>query len=531
MRSTFGGIEISKRSLFSHQAALTTTGHNVANANTRGYSRQVVNLVAAKPMEAVGYMRSTIPGQSGQGVEFTSINRIRERFLDGQYYNENKSLGDWTVRNDTLEKIEAIINEPTDTGIRQVIENFWNSWQELSKNPDNLTARSVVKESAIALTDAFNHTAKQLSDLSSDLTDNINVKVTQINTLTREIAQLNEEIFRVEGLGNDANDMRDQRDVLLDDLSKVINVNVTETASGYTVRMGNIELVNGRNVTTQFTAQTLGQAYTGTNKDLNSGEVYGMFLSRDGFVASYRNELDTMIRSFVSGDTEVTLPEGAVIPEGTKIGDKTYTGTIEQRTLTEPLKTTVKGFNGLHSLGYALSDGTAKQGGIFFQTRDGSTQITAANISVSSNITDNVENIASSMRTYLDAADNKVKVVKGNNDLALLAAGLRSSKFNFSSSSSAGTVALNSGTLDEFFRAVVGQLGVQTQEANRQSTNQKLLVEQVESRRQSVSGVSMDEEMSNMIKFQHAYNAAARALTVQDEILDKVINGMGVVGR
>ncbi|RKN78876.1 flagellar hook-associated protein FlgK [Paenibacillus ginsengarvi] len=530
MRSTFGGIEISKRSLFSHQAALTTTGHNVANANTRGYSRQVVNFVAAKPLEAVGMMRSNIPGQSGQGVEFTSITRIREQFLDGQFYNENKSLGEWSIRNDTLEKIEAIINEPTDTGIRQVVENFWNSWQELSKNPDNLTARSVVKESAIALTDAFNHTAKQLNDLSSDLTDNINVKVIQINTAAQQIAELNQEIFRVEGLGNDANDLRDQRDVLLDDLSKVINVNVTETDSGYNVRMGNIQLVEGRNVVTQFTAQTLEQAYT--SKDLASGEAFGMIVSRDSFVASYRNELNTMIRALATGDTEVTLPKGAVIPAGTQIGTKVYNGTIEQRTLTEPLKTTVKGFNGLHSLGYALTNGEAKQGGVFFQSKDGSNPITAENISVSPDIVNNVENIASAMRTYLDPADNKVKVVKGNNDLALLMAGLRSTKFDFSTSSDAGNVvALNGGTLDEFFRAVVGQLGVQTQEATRQMANQKILVEQVESRRQSVSGVSMDEEMANMIKFQHAYNAAARALTVQDEILDKVINGMGVVGR
>src|SRR5690606_18845442 len=97
--------------------------------------------------------------------------------LDTQFYNESKSSGEWNVRRDTLDKLEAIINEPSDTGIRTVIQNFWNSWQELSKGPDNLTARAVVKESALAMADAFNHTAKQLSDLTNDLTDNINVKV------------------------------------------------------------------------------------------------------------------------------------------------------------------------------------------------------------------------------------------------------------------------------------------------------------------------------------------------------------------
>lgn len=528
MRSTFGGIEISKRSLFSHQAALTTTGHNIANANTPGYSRQVVKLVAARPMEAVGYMRSNIPGQSGQGVEFTSITRVREQFLDKQYYDESRLFGEWTVRNDTLEKIEAIINEPTDTGIRQVIENFWNAWQELSKQPDNLTARSVVKESAIALTDAFNQTARQLNDLSSDLTDNIRVKVTEINTTVQQIARLNEEIYRVEGLGNDANDLRDQRDVLADTLSRVINISITEAENGYNVRMGNIELVNGRDVTTQFTPETLEEAYDG--EQLSSGEVYGMILSRDEVVAGYRNELNAMISTMVSGPTEITIPAGAVIPSGTVLGGTTYSGTVADRTLTEPLKVTVAGFNAIHQLGYVLSDGEARQGGIFFQSNDGSQTITAENITVNADIINNVSSIASSMRTFVDPADNQVKVVKGNNDLALLAAGLRSNKFNFAPAGT-GTVALNSGSLDEFLRAVVGKLGVQTQESTRQATNQKILVDQVDSRRQSVSGVSMDEEMTNMIKFQHAYNAAARALTVQDEILDKVINGMGIVGR
>lgn len=528
MRSTFGGIEISKRSLFTHQAALATTGHNVANANTPGYSRQVVKLVAARPMEAVGYMRSNIPGQSGQGVEFTSISRVREQFLDKQYYGESGLFGEWAVRNDTLEKIEAIINEPTDTGIRQVIENFWNAWQELSKQPDNLTARSVVKESALALADAFNQTARQLNDLSSDLTDNIRVKVIEINTTVQQIARLNEEIFRVEGLGNDANDLRDQRDLLADSLSKVVNINITEAENGYNVRMGNIELVNGRNVITQFTSETLETAYD--NDQLSSGEAYGMILSRDEVVAGYRNELNTMISTMVSGPTEITIPAGAVIPAGTVLGDRTYSGTVLERTLSEPVKVTVAGFNALHSLGYVLSEGEARQGGVFFQTNDGSGTITAENISLNPDIANNVSNIASSMRTYVDPADNQIKVVKGNNDLALLAAGLRSNKFDFAPDG-AGAVALNNGSLDEFFRAVVGKLGVQSQESARQTINQKLLVDQVESRRQSVSGVSMDEEMANMIKFQHAYNAAARALTVQDEMLDKVINGMGVVGR
>jgi flagellar hook-associated protein 1 len=109
MRSSFTGIEMAKRSLFTQQAALQTTGHNIANANTRGYSRQVVNMVAAKPLEAVGMSRSTVPGQMGQSVVFDHIDRIREKFLVSQFQYENKNLGDWEIRKDTLDKLEAIL--------------------------------------------------------------------------------------------------------------------------------------------------------------------------------------------------------------------------------------------------------------------------------------------------------------------------------------------------------------------------------------------------------------------------------------
>lgn len=481
MRSTFGGIEISKRGILTQQAALTTAGHNVANANTPGFSRQVVKMVAAEPIEALSLNRSTIPGQMGQGVEFTEVKRIREAFLDKQYANENKSLGEWTVRQDTLEKLEAIINEPSDTGLRQVLDNFWNSWQELSKQPDNLETRAVVKESALAVTDAFNHAAKQLNDLASDLNDNITVKVTQVNTTLKQIAGLNNEIFRVEGLGNNANDLRDQRDLLVDELSKVINVSVQEESGGYRVKMGNQDLVVASEAT-EFDETTAGSAYP---SDLNSGELYGLMLSNQRYVSEYKNQLNSMVSTIVTA------------------------------------------VNDTHKEGYTLQDPPTKGGEFFSPIADFSTA--AETMKVSANITDNVENIAASSKTYSDA-NGVAHVVKGNNELALKLAGIKNQKYNFDGSG-VTKIILNGGTFDEFLRAVVSEIGVQTQEAQRQVSNQKILVDQVDARRQSVSGVSLDEEMADMIKYQHAYNAAARSLTTFDEMLDKVINSMGTVGR
>lgn len=526
MRSTFSGLEIAKRSLFAQQTALQTTAHNIANANTKGYTRQTVNLVASRPMEALGLTRSNTPGQMGTGVEFDSIYRIREQFLDHQFYNENKNLGQWTIRKDTLEKLEAIVNEPSDTGIRQVIENFWNSWQVLSKEPENLTARAALKEGALALTDAFNHTSKQLQDLSGDITENINVKVNQANSMLSQISNLNNEIFRIEGLGDNANDLRDQRDVLADELSKVINIAVQEDSTGYNIRMGNTGLINGTSVGTTFTADTYAAALA--SGDLNSGEVYGMLVSRDQYIASYQFQLDSMVKSLVEGDVGVTLPQGTVVPDGTIIDGVTYTGTVADRTLGADTPLIVKGINGLHQLGYTLGDPPAS-GLPFFTLKDGASGFNAESLTVNPEIVNNVQNIAASNRVYEDASGAE-KVVKGNNEIALLIAGLKNEKFDFEPDAS-GRPVLSNGTFDEFLRAIVGQIGVETQEAIRQATNQKILADQVDSRRQSVSGVSLDEEMANMIKYQHAYNAAARAMTTFDELLNKVINGMGIVGR
>lgn len=528
MRSTFHGIETAKRSLFTQQAALNTTGHNIANANTAGYSRQVVNMQAARPIEAIGLMRSGAPGQLGTGVEFSSITRIREKFLDDQFRNENKSLGNWTIQSDTLEKLEKIVNEPSETGLRTVLDNFWKAWSSLSEDPEDLTGRRIVRESAIALADAFNMTSKQLKDLSADLTENIQIKTEQINSILSTVASLNSEIVRLEGLGDNANDLRDQRDLLTDELSKIININVQEMPQGYTITMGGVNLVAG-GAATPITADTLTNAFG--SGDLNNGEVYGMIVSRDRYVADYIRQLDTLANSIANGEITITIPEGSVLPDNITVNRVNPDGSTTPVTLTGAARTigpgglTVKvnGLNGLHKLGYPLV--SPIQAGVdFFKSKSGG-PITAEDFQLNPDIVNNPSLIATSLRTIVSGGSEEV--VKGNNTLALLIAQLKDTKFQFGAS--AGS--LTEGTIDDYFRSTVGQLGVQSKEALRMLDNQKALVDQVDSRRQSVSGVSLDEEMANMIKFQHAYAAAARVMTTFDQLLDKVINGMGVVGR
>ena len=236
MTSTFHSIETAKRSLFTQTTALSTTGHNVANANTEGYSRQKVNMQASIPMEPFAFLHSTTPGQLGTGVEFDSITRVREKFLDDQYRNENTNFGSWSIQRDTLEKLEAIVNEPSNTGFRTVMDNFYKSWSDLSKNPEDVTARRIVKETTLALTDAMNQISRQLDALSQDLDSNIAVKSNEIQGYLGNIANLNSAIVKVESLGDNANDLRDQRDLMTDKLSKIMNVTVTDSPQGYRSR-------------------------------------------------------------------------------------------------------------------------------------------------------------------------------------------------------------------------------------------------------------------------------------------------------
>lgn len=533
MTSTFHSIETARRSLFTQTAALNTTGHNIANANTEGYTRQRVNMTASIPIEAYGLSNSTVPGQLGTGVEFGSIDRIRETFLDDQFRGENASLGAWSIQSDTLDKLEAIFQEPSDTGLSTVLDNFWKSWSDLSKNPEDSTSRKIVAQTTQALSDALNYMSKQLSNLDNDLSSNIAVKGSEIQGYLSSINNLNASIFKIESMGDKANDLRDQRDMLTDKLSKIVNVSVIDTDYGYSISMGGQALVTPNGGTAAVDSTFLSVAFAAG--DLKSGEVFGMFSSKQKYVADYKAQLNNIANTIANGDIEVTLPKGSVLPEGTVLsndvtiikadGSSTLVNAGNAipggATLSSDVKTVVKGLNGLHQLGYTM-DGTLKPGEPLFTISGDGSEITAENITLNPLIAADANLLATSLRT--SGTGSAESVVKGNNTLALMLANQQIGTFTSPTSGIKGTAGA-------FYKTMVGQLGIQSQEATRQTENSDYLVQQVDARRQSVSGVSLDEEMSNMLVFQHAYSAAARFMTTYDEMLDKLINSTGTVGR
>lgn len=529
MVSSFHGLETSKRALLTQQIALNTVGHNISNASTVGYSRQRVNLTTASPLSAPGFNRIYTPGQIGSGVEYSSITRVRDNYLDTQYRRENQEYGYYSIYNASMEAIQTIINEPSDNGVSAVMDKFWNSLEILNRDPNLLSARVELIGSAQNMADTFNKIGSSLTTLEADITANIDIKLGEANNILNGIAQLNETIRKIEVLGDNANDYRDQRDVLIDNLSKIADVQYAEDANGMvSVYVGGAQVVDG-NAATPLAAANVAS--------ITGGEIAGFKKSQED-VELVRDQLNAMIDTLVNGEIDVTMPNGYKTSEDMVAKndvtakdengvETTYAaGTVipAGSKITSSVTFTVNGFNGVHRLGY--SNNTPAETGLnFFTTKDGSANFTLDNIQVNLEIQKDTNKVAASGQYELNGTD--MNTIKGNSDIALALTSLRDVKFTFPSD----LTSLSNGTTDDYFRAFVSDLGTRSSIAVTNYDRSGNLVDNVEIRRQSVSGVSIDEEFTDMLRYQHAYNAAARNMTTVDEMLDRVINSMGLVGR
>ncbi|MCL6570279.1 MAG: flagellar hook-associated protein FlgK [Bacillus sp. (in: Bacteria)] len=479
MTSTFHGLELGKRALYAQQAALSTTGHNIANANTVGYTRQRAEMQATRAISVLGM-------QLGTGVEVNKLIRLREEYIDVQMRGENKNLGYWEAKSDTLSKIEGILNEPSDDGLAFTMDEFWKGWEELAKNPDSAATRAVVRQKGVAVAETFKYLSDSIDMMQTDLKNVINTKTSEVNSLATQIGSLNDQISRLVANDYEPNDLYDQRDVLIDQLSKIVNVTVTNTTNGMVdVSAGSGVLVSGK------TTNTLSIDF-----DQTSGLVDPTKIKiGENTISLDSGELLGRIESFgiVGGGTKSTLP------------------TLKDK-INELAMTFATAVNTVHLSGLNLDNinGVSTTKVAFF------TGTSAGDLLVNPAIMNSLNLIAAANEET--AGQSSTGNGKNAQDMADI-------KFDDSLKFSGIT-----STVGDYYRNIIGQLGVDSQEAGRMFNNSELIVNQVENHRQSVSGVSLDEEMSNMIKFQQAYNAAARMVTTMDECLDKIINGMGRVG-
>jgi flagellar hook-associated protein FlgK len=225
MYSEFGAFEIGRQALNATRRAIDITGHNITNANTEGYSRQKPVMTPTEPMTLA--MSSSQPwrGQVGTGARMAYVESMRDKFLDTKIMDENQNMGYWDQMKLTLEHVQDLLNEPGDTNLRTSLDDFYESLQDLAQEPDSEAARQLVVERGRVLTDTFKRTYNQVYQTMTDLNTQIKMDVDEVNTLSAQIADLNKQIKHFEvTTGENANDLIDKRSVLLEKLSKKINI-------------------------------------------------------------------------------------------------------------------------------------------------------------------------------------------------------------------------------------------------------------------------------------------------------------------
>jgi len=522
MLPTFMGLETAKRGMSAQQGALSVLGHNVANANTDGYSRQRVNLQASSPFPSVGFDKPYMPGQIGTGVDTGSVQRVRNSFLDVQYRGDNSKLGYYSSRSDALSRMQDIMNEPSDQGLAKTMDQFWQSLQDLSTNAQDSGARSVVLERGKAVADTFNYLSNSLSTIQGDLKSQIGIETKNVNSLLDQIQALNKQIADVEPHGMLPNDLYDQRDLLLDQLSNLVNIKVSYSSSGGNSLQNadgkvSVDLVdaNGKSLGTLIdgTDVTTKPNYLTVNYD-SSNLVSSIDVGTPGTKTIDIKDFTSMgkIKSLIdSYGSEATATDPNII---------TYASMLNK--LDDMASAFADAFNTAHKQGTTLTksdpndpNSSYVQGGDFFtigNTTD--SKITAANIQVSKTLGIN------------DIAASKTSIAGDGSNASSLADVLKVNTITIGTGAGAVT-----STIDSYYQGIIGGMGVNAQQADRLTSNTQTLVDSVNQNRLSVSSVSLDEEMTDMVKFQHAYNASARMITAIDEMLDKIINSMGVVGR
>lgn len=461
----YSSLIVGRDAVMTHQRAIEVTGHNISNANTPGYTRQRLMIEAKTPLD-IGI------GQMGSGVTATGVERIYDKFLGDQINNAAQDLGRWEAQRDALGKVEVVFDETDGYGLNYAMSEFWNAWQDLSNNPSGSAERTLVLAKSQDLVNTLNTTSSDLNEIQDDLDQSISVAVDEINLMASQIDDLNGKIESIEASGQDANDYRDERDRILKELANLIDFSSTEGPDGrVTVSIrdaaagtGTFDLVGTPSVSRTLQVVTRADGHYGVEWSDAAGDI-----------------LDNLTGGKLNGWDEVR-----------DVSIEAYLGDLDS--LAANLITEV---NGVHALGYGL-DGN--NGRAFFSGSD------ASDISVDAAISGNVNFIAAARPAVGWSGE------VGDNTNAIAIANLQHAL------SMGGTA-----TFDDYYNSIVSDVGIKVQESVNSYDYQDSMAAHLDNYRESISGVSIDEEMVNLVRFQHAYEAAAKLIVAIDEMLETLI--------
>jgi flagellar hook-associated protein 1 FlgK len=459
-------MDIGKRSMMNSQTALQTVSHNIANKTTEGYSRQRVDQVTAPPV---------VEGRlvMGMGSRAAMVSRTTNPALDKQLQIEGGKMGYAQANADSLSRVEQVFNEQQNKGINQYLSDFFNSFRELANNPESTTIRTMVKESGEALASDFKRINSQLEDIRKDIDGQVSMFVGEINKFTREIAELNEKIASIEINGVPANDQRDRRELLLRKLNEKIDIKFAEGDSGMVTvsTAGNALLVSG------FEHRDLLSA-----KDPATDRMRVYFKE---YESASPFDITDRIRAGALGGT-LSVRDGVI-------------NNILDRVDELALKVAEE-VNTAHLEGV---DRRSQPGGLFFDL-DRNAQNVSSGLKLSQDIVKDVGRIAAAAKEK-SPGDNTVAHVIANLQYKEILEGKTS-------------------TIDDFYNSQIGQVGVLANRANMTRETQANILQQINTLRESVSGVSLDEETVKMIEHQKAFDASARMIRTADELFDTVLN-------
>ncbi len=631
MSSSFAAIELGKRSLMTHSQAIHTSGHNISNADTEGYSRQRVEVKTFDPLYRPDLSRAETPGQIGQGSTVESINRVRDEMLDQRIVAQSNQESYWDTRSHYYTMIEQVYNEPDEVSVRTTMDKFWESWQELSLNPESTANRQAVVTRGQSLINSIRNRDAALTGIGNLLNSDIETNVKQLNDYANQIAKLNTEIVRSRAMGDNPNDLLDRRDAVVEKLSKIANITTDQRdPDEFMVHIEGKVLVQG-NVARNFEVAPVldnygySQVIWQDTKELavvKGGSLGALIELRDVDVRHEIQSLNTMTMNFADlvndvhrnavGANNVTGLDffiqrpfventvGNYDSNGDGIEDKSYifrlTGTNNLNpqeqvgiegvmTLSGPtgnvnvayyptdtvedvinrindsngevkayldrnsnlvLKATtaediynpdfvirhvedsghfLAGYSGIlaaqgeqGAFDYNQPDavnaliGVGTQAPKTAQFAVSPVENPSTYVQINERITNDVMNVATAF------ADHSETALNGDGRAAVEIAAIRNTKVMIG----------HERTFDDYFADSVTHVGLMGEQAETNLLSQNAVMDDLRSLRDSISGVNIDEELADIMKFQHGYNAAAKFVTVIDSMLDTVINRLKV---
>lgn len=445
MSGLFGIIESAKKAINSSRIGMEVTSHNVSNVNTPGYTRQRVELSSTDVLTLKN-------GMVNAGVKVRGIRQIRDEFIEGEIRRVVNLVGSYSITREILGRIETLINEPSDVGLGQLLQKFFNAFDDLAKNPEDRAVRVTVVQTGRALAQRFNDMFQSLFDMKKDILSEIEAKLKNLDEIVNELWKLNKSAINLHNSGAETNDVRDKINQKLKELSKLVDIVVSfDESGGVKVSVGGATVVDK-----DFHANFELKFIDGQAKIFTKGRTSEEIKLTSGEIFALQNSFNELIPWIIQKFDQLAL-------------------------------NLINRVNEFHRNGYGL-DGTT--GNDFFSgTGSGSIQVSKA-------ILKDLNKISASING--DA---------GNNEVALGIASLK-----------------NDDKIWGFYNSIVSDVGLMSRTSSDNENLQQMILNHLESQRDAISGVSIDEEMLNMVKYQKMFEASAKLIQTVNEMIDAILS-------